>query len=238
MTPDHADAAPILTRAGFLRGCSLVAPAIPGVAVFGLAFGAAASTKGLTVIEAALMSALVYSGMAQMVAMEIWPSHLTWSAIGSLGLVTAVLSSRMVLMGAALHPWLRPHHDGLNAAHLFFLTDANWLAGSRYRAEGGQDLGVLIGAGLMLWALWTLTTIPGHLAGGLVTNPKAFALDLVLPVFFGAMLVPLWRGRKAALPWVVAGVASVLTARFVPGHWFILAGALAGMLFAALQSDE
>lgn len=228
---------PILTRAGLLEGARLSAPLLPGVVVFAMAFGAAAAAKGLSLFESALMSALVFAGMAQMVALEAWPEVWSWSVIGSLAVLTAVVNSRMVLQGASLHPWLRSHGHGFNAAQLFLLTDANWLVGSRYHAGGGRDLGVLIGVGLALWVLWLAFTLPGYLLGAMVSDPHRFGLDLVMPVFFAAMLVPLWRGRRAAVPWAVAGAVALLASKLLPGHLFILAGALSGMLTAALIPD-
>ncbi|MFY8039569.1 MAG: AzlC family ABC transporter permease [Bosea sp. (in: a-proteobacteria)] len=228
---------PILTRAGLLEGARLSAPLLPGVVVFAMAFGAAAAGKGLSLFESALMSALVFAGMAQMVALEAWPEVWSWSVIGSLAVLTAVVNSRMVLQGASLHPWLRSHGHGFNAAQLFLLTDANWLVGSRYHAGGGRDLGVLIGVGLALWVLWLAFTLPGYLLGAMVSDPHRFGLDLVMPVFFAAMLVPLWRGRRAAVPWAVAGAVALLASKLLPGHLFILAGALSGMLTAALVPD-
>ena len=225
--------APIVTRAGLLEGVRMVAPALPGVIVFAGAFGAAASAKGLSLFDALAMSALVYAGMSQMVALEAWPAMWNWAAVASLALLTAVVNSRMVLQGAALQPWLKAHPDRFNAAHLFFLTDANWLVGSRYHGEGGRDVGVLIGAGAALWVLWIAFTVPGHLVGGLMDDPRRFALDLVMPVFFAIMLVPLWKGRRAAVPWVVAGLVALVASRLLPGHLFILCGAVSGMLFAA-----
>jgi len=232
---------PILTRAGILLGFRMVLPALPGVIVFAAAFGAAASAKGLTLLEAGLMSALVFAGMSQMVALEAWPhagAAWTWATVAGLTLLTAVVNSRMVLQGASLHPWLSAHGDGLNALQLGLLTDANWLVGERYHAGGGRDLGVLIGAGLALWMMWILFTIPGHLVGALVSDPKRFALDLVMPIFFAALLVPLWRGRRAAVPWVVAGLVALVASYLLPGHVFIMAGALAGMATAALMPEE
>ncbi len=228
---------PILTRAGLLEGARLSAPLLPGVVVFAMAFGAAAAGKGLSLFESALMSALVFAGMAQMVALEAWPEVWSWSVIGSLAVLTAVVNSRMVLQGASLHPWLRSHGHGFNAAQLFLLTDANWLVGSRYHAGGGRDLGVLIGVGLALWVLWLAFTLPGYLLGAMVSDPHRFGLDLVMPVFFAAMLVPLWRGRRTAVPWAVAGAVALLASKLLPGHLFILAGALSGMLTAALVPD-
>lgn len=228
---------PILTRAGLLEGARLSAPLLPGVVVFAMAFGAAAAGKGLSLFESALMSALVFAGMAQMVALEAWPEVWSWSVIGSLAVLTAVVNSRMVLQGASLHPWLRSHGHGFNAAQLFLLTDANWLVGSRYHAGGGRDLGVLIGVGLALWVLWLAFTLPGYLLGAMVSDPHRFGLDLVMPVFFAAMLVPLWRGRRAAVPWAMAGAVALLASKLLPGHLFILAGALSGMLTAALVPD-
>lgn len=228
---------PIVTRAGMLLGARLVMPLLPGVIVFAAAFGAAASAKGLSLVEALAMSVFVYAGLAQMVALEAWPPVWTWGAVAGIGLIALVVNSRMILQAASLHPWLRHHSHGFNAVQLMLLTDANWLVGSRYHAEGGRDVGVLIGAGMTLLTLWVLFTAPGYLAGALVSDPRRFGFDLVMPIFFAAMLVPLWRGKRAAVPWAVAGAVALAASKLLPGHAFIILGALAGMATAALTPE-
>jgi predicted branched-subunit amino acid permease len=96
---------------------------------------------------------------------------------------------------------------------------------------------VLLGAGVFLWVFWTLATIPGYLAGALVTDPRRYALDVLMPIFFAAMLVPLWKGARLALPWGIAGVVALAVQALLPGYVFIIAGALAGMLAGALIDD-
>jgi 4-azaleucine resistance transporter AzlC len=232
--PAQPAATATFTLAGVRQGFALTVPTLPGTIVFGMAFGAAASAKGLSLVEAAAMSAFVYAGMSQMVALEAWQA--TWTGSTALGvmMLTAVVNSRMMLMGAAIHPWLSGYSHRFNAAQLFLLTDANWIIGTRYHADGGRDAGILVGVGLALWLVWVGVTIPGYLLGALVTDPRAFALDLVMPIFFTVMLVPLWRGQRAAAPWAIAGVTALIAARLLPGHLFILVGALSGMLAGAL----
>jgi len=79
---------------------------LPGSAVFGMAFGTVAAQKGLTFAEAATMSAFVFSGAAQLVAMEIWSNPVTIGTIVTLAAAATVVGLRMVLMGATLRPWL------------------------------------------------------------------------------------------------------------------------------------
>ncbi len=231
------NAAVPVSGAGMLLGIRKVSVLIPGIIVFAVAFGAAASAKGMSLIEAMLMSALVYGGVSQLVAMELWRPEWSWGAIIGLAVVTATVNARMILQGASLQPWFAPYSKTLNAWHLFFFTDANWLIGTRYHAEGGRDLGVLIGAGLVLWAVWILFTGLGHLLGALVSDPRAYGIDLVMPIFFAAMIVPLWRGRRAAVPWVVAGIVALVTAKLVDGYAFIIVGSLSGALVGALADD-
>ena len=100
------------------------------------------------------MSGFVYAGVAQLVSLELWRPEWSWGAIAGIAVVTATVNARMVLQGASLQPWFAKYPKALNAFHLFFFTDANWLIGTRYRAEGGRDLGVLVGAGLALWLVW------------------------------------------------------------------------------------
>jgi predicted branched-subunit amino acid permease len=230
---------PTLTLDGARLGALMTLPTVPGIVVFGAAFGAASAAKGLTFGESMAMSAFIYAGMSQMVALEAWPAIWTWGAVLNMAVLVAVVNSRMVLMGAALHAWVRHYSPTLNAGHLFLLTDVNWLIGMRHQADGGRDLGVLFGAGLFCWGLWIAATGVGYGLGGLVTDPKRFALDLVMPIYFAALLVPMWKGVKPAAPWVVAGLVALTVSKLVPGQWHILVGALAGMIAgAAFGQDE
>jgi predicted branched-subunit amino acid permease len=179
------------------------------------------------------MSTFVFAGASQMVALELWQP--VWSPAGILAIatLTAVINSRMILMGAAIQPWLAEEPKPRTALSLFFLTDANWLIGMRYHGEGGRDIGVLFGSGITLWIIWIAATLPGYLAGSLVAEPRRFGLDLVMPIFFSAMLVPLWKGMRPALPWFVAAAVALLVHWLVPGYAFILAGAVAGAVAGA-----
>ncbi|MCU4178991.1 AzlC family ABC transporter permease [Bosea sp. BH3] len=230
-------AAPI-TMGGMLLGLRRVSVLIPGIVVFAVAFGAAAAAKGVTGLEAFLMSALVYAGVSQLVAMELWRPEWSWGAIAGLAVVTATVNARMVLQGAALQPWFAQYSRTLNAFHLFFYTDANWLIGTRYQAEGGRDLGVLVGAGLALWLVWIVATMLGYGLGTLVADPRRYGIDLVMPIFFAAMIVPLWRGRRGMVPWVVAGLVALVTAKLVDGYAFIIVGSLAGAITGAFRDDH
>ena len=187
---------PPFTLAGSLEGARLVLPVLPGVCVFATAFGAAAAQKGMTVWQALSMSAFVYAGASQMVALELWRETWSLSTILTVMAVTATVNARMVLMGAAMQPWMAAAPPAQNALNLFFFTDANWLIGTRYRAEGGSDLGILFGAGVALWVVWILATLPGFLTGALIADPRRYGIDLVMPIFFSAMLVPLWKGLR------------------------------------------
>jgi len=221
---------PHFSSAGLVQGARAALPAFPGFIVFAMAFGTAAAQKGLSLGETAGLSAFVYAGASQMVGLEIWQKVWSPTTILTIMTVTAVVNARMILLGATLQPWLRNEPLARSALNLFLLTEAGWLIGTRYHNEGGRDVGVLLGCGLILWLVWLLATLAGFFAGALVPEPKRFGLDLVMPIFFGVMMVPLWKGAKPALPWLVAGLVSLLVHALVPGYFFIVAGALAGVI--------
>jgi predicted branched-subunit amino acid permease len=220
---------PYFPVAGLRHGARAALPAFPGFIMFAIAFGTAAAQKGLSLGETLGLSAFVYAGASQMVGLEIWQQVWSPATILTIVTVTAVVNARMILLGATLQPWLRDEPLARTALNLFLLTEAGWLIGTRYHNEGGRDVGVLLGCALILWLVWLIATLTGFFAGALVPEPRRFGLDLVMPVFFGVMLVPLWKGAGSALPWLVAGVVSLIVHALVPGYAFIIAGALAGV---------
>ena len=104
-------------------------------------------------------------------------------------------------------------------------------------AEGGRDLSVYFGAAVTMLIGWIGASWAGYVLGGLISDPARYGLDLVMPVFFAAMLVPLWTGKHRMFGWIVAGVVAVAVQYLVAGWWFIVAGSLAGA-FAGAWFDE
>lgn len=226
------------TRAGFWHGVRLSWIFIPGSFFFGLAIGSQSAQKGLSLAETLLMTGLLYAGSSQFVALEAWQAQ--WTALEMALVIAAVgvVNSRMFLMSAALEPWLR----GLPPAYVYsqhvFLTDANYIGAVRYRDNGGNDPGVLLGIGAALWVNWTLSVIPGYLLGAVLSDPKKYAIDLFMPVYFAALGVPLWKSHVQTRSWLVAGVTALGLYYFVPGYWYLIGGALAGIIWAAFEPDR
>jgi predicted branched-subunit amino acid permease len=226
--PPHEQARPYWSLAGLARGAALAAPVLPTLVMFAAAFGTLAAQRGLSLVETTAMSAIVFGGASQLAAMEAWENPLTATVIITLALVVGIVNMRLLLMSASMRPWLGSLPAWQTYPALYVLSDASWLMTTRYRADGGNDVSVFVGASLALWVTWVAATVPGYLIGELIADPRRFGLDMAMPVMFVAMLVPLWRGPRRALPWLVAGAAALVASILLPGWWFVIVGALAG----------
>lgn len=232
-----SSAKPYVSRAGFWRGIVESLPFQPGALIFGLAVGAAASQKGLTFAESIGQSAIVYAGASQMLTLQIWTPDWTLGALFAAMGVTAAINARFFLMSATFRPWIEGLDRRLVYFSLMLLTDATFAIGARHHASGGRDHGPVIGANVPLYLGWVLTTAIGFLAGALVARPERYGLDLVLPIVFATLAVPMVRRARRYAPLIIAGLVAILVSLFAPG-WFIVAGALAGALSAALIDEE
>lgn len=238
MTRPGKSQAPYWSAGGFALGVRSMLPLLPGMVAFGIAVGSAAAAKGLTFVEHILMSVLVYAGLSQVVALEIWPQQMTTGAIAAVALVAATVNARLLLLSAAFRPWFGPLPAWQSYPLLYLLTDPGWIAAMRYRADGGADIGFYLGGGLLIFTVWMMAVTVGYSLGALVPDPKPIALDLVMLIFFAAMLVPLWRGASRAIPWIVAGVVALLVQHFVGGWWYVIAGSLAGIVAGGFVNER
>jgi len=237
MHPESEKKSPPWTLAGFNLGMRLALPVLPGMIAFGLAVGATAARKGFSFVESLAMNVFVYAGMSQLVAMEAWPERVTLGAMAALMVLMVTVNARMLLMGAALYPWLGASPPWKIYPTLHVLADPSWIIAMRYRANGGSDAGILLGSSVLLAVAWVGASCLGYIGGTLIADPRRYGIDLVMPIFFAAMLIPLWRGRRPAIAWVVAGVVAVTVHQLAGGWWFIVAGAIAGSVVGGLLDD-
>jgi predicted branched-subunit amino acid permease len=239
MTTNQSDILPLRwTLEGFRLGAWTILPLMPGLFAFGMAFGTVAARKGFSLLDAVIMSGTVYAGVAQLVVLESWPERLNLPVIASTAAVTALISSRFLLIGASLRPWLGSQPASKIYPALFLLVEPNWLMSMRYRAGGGGDPAYFLGGGAVIYCVWVLATAAGYWLGTSIGDPHAFGLDLVMPAFFTAMLVSMWRGARASIGWVVGGAVAVATYYLFGGMWHLIAGALAGSVAGGFIDDR
>ena len=227
-------APPPFTMDGFWLGFRRAFVTTPGIVVFGMGFGAAAAVQGLTFLDAFFFQSLVLAGASPYVALGLWRDPLPWTTAFAMGAVVFTVNLGMMLLGAALRPWMGSLPAYKVYPALGLMTDPAWIIAIRYHREGGRDWGVYVGACVFLYLIWMMSVLPGYFVSAALADPARFGLDLVMPIFFITMLVPLWRGRLDAAPWLVAVLVALAVKALVPGYWFVLAGGLAAALTAAM----
>jgi 4-azaleucine resistance transporter AzlC len=219
---------------GFLDGIKLGLPIALSVFAYGLVFGILAQQAGLSLLEAVLMSLLVYAGSAQFVVLGLWTNPLP---VATIVVTTLIVNLRHVLMGAALSPWFSRLRPSLAFGTLFFMSDESWALTVGHFGRGRRDGAFLLGCGLLIYLAWVSATVVGRALGSHLQDPARLGLDFAFTAVFLALLVGLWKGRADILPWLSAALVAVLAAHWLPGKWYILLGAFAGSLLGALRYD-
>ena len=217
-------------RAGYVRATPLAISTL----VYGLVFGVLATEAKLSALEAVLMSAVVYSGSAQIAGLQSWS---TTPLLLPLMATILVMNARYLLYGAALRPWMESLPPSRSYSSLFLLGDGNWALAMNAHAQGEDDAGFVFGSGLAMFIPWTIGTLVGHLGGSIVANPARLGLDFMLVALSAAMAVTFWRGRSSLLPAAAALLAALLVHRVAPGGWTVVVAGLSGGAAAFMTHD-
>lgn len=214
------------TQGAFARGFWILAPLWLGVIPFGLAYAVTARGAGLSLLETQALSALVFAGSAQLSAVGL-------VAAGAAGieivLTTFLLNVRHVLYGLSLGREL-PLTRRQRPAAAFFLTDE---AFGVVAAAKERSFPFLLGAELSLFMMWNLATLVGFLLGAAIPDPDQLGFDLIFPLAFLALLVPLVRTRVELTVALAAGALAFGLARVLPGGLPILLTGIGGSLLGA-----
>ena len=216
------------TSEGVWRGFVQAQPLAPGVALYGLVFGVLAGERGLDWLQALLMSVFVYSGSAQLAALQVWSSGAD-SVLPLLATVVAV-NARYVLYGASIQPWLSGVPRSRAFGTLFVLGDGSWALAMREHATGYRDAGFILGSGLAGFIPWVGGTLAGQVLMSGMPDPRAWGLDFMLPAFAAAIGISLWRGRADLWPLAAAMAVALPMQLWLPSGWtIVIAGVVAGL---------
>lgn len=215
----------------FALGAWHMLPLLVGVIPFGLILGALAAEKGFGPLEMALMSATVFAGASQFVAVELWNEPLP---VLTIVLTTALVNIRHVLMSAAIAPHLRDFGTGRSVGWLFLLCDETWAMAMRAGAGGRLTAAYYAGLAVPFYLSWIFWTALGTVAGSVIAEPERFGFDFAFTALFILLIRSLWNGRSSVAPVLASALAALLAYLYLPGVWYIFVGGVAGTLAGAL----
>ncbi|GGJ84845.1 hypothetical protein GCM10010123_13110 [Pilimelia anulata] len=207
-----------MTSAAADRALRRDALALAGaVTVIGVSFGAIAVANGLPGWLACLMSATVFAGGAQFMAVGLLGAGSPVAAV----LAGLLLNARHLPFGLAIGGVIGAGRGRrLLGSHLL-LDESVAFALARPDPAARRRAYWLVGG--LLFAGWNLGTLAGVLLGGATGDPAALGLDAAFPAGLLALLLPaltdratrLVAGAGAALavvatPWLPAGLPVLL----------------------------
>ncbi len=212
-------------------GALTVAPMLLGVVPFGLVAGAAPVAEGLSGWQAVGLSTIVFAGASQLAIVDVLGQG--GSALVAI-LAAWTINLWMVLYSASLAPYLSHEPTGRRLGAAYVLVDQAYAASvSRWARDDRPEgrLSYFLGAGLLLWAAWQLSTVAGVLVGGSV--PDDIPLDFAVPLVFLVLLVPILDNRPAIVAAVAGGVAAVAAAELGAAQLSTIVGAITGIAAGA-----
>jgi 4-azaleucine resistance transporter AzlC len=152
-------------------------------------------------VASLVMSATTFAGSAQFAAASVL------SAAGSVGAaVTAaipiLLNARYVPIGISVASVIRGG-SARRLAEAQLVVDESWAFARR--RDGSFDRGILMGAGVTLYACWVGGTAAGAFAGEVLGDPDSLGLDAAFAALFLVLLVLQITSRRALAAAVLGG---------------------------------
>jgi 4-azaleucine resistance transporter AzlC len=239
MTPEQAAMAEQTPLSNLAAGARDTLPMMVGAAPFGLIFGALVAAGPMDLWHGQLMSATVFAGSSQFIALGLVAGH---AGLLVIWLTTFIVNLRHMLYAANLLPHVA--HLPLRWRWLLavLLTDETFAVMTGFYARHPRaPLGhcYFLGSAGGMYVNWNIWTVIGLLSGAAFPQVQSLGLDFAIVATFITIVVPL----LANLPRLAAALAAGALAyvwRDLPYNLglvaAVLVGIVAGMAFARVRA--
>ncbi|MHB0979981.1 MAG: AzlC family ABC transporter permease [Thermoleophilia bacterium] len=182
-------------------------PVVLGYVPLGFAYGVLGMTAGVPLWAIVAMSAMVYAGSAQFIAVSLISQG---ASPVTLVATTFLVNLRHLLYASALSPRLERMSRARLAWLAAELTDESFVMAARAAAPGKWlSFGFLAGLNGTAQLSWLVGSAAGGLAGSLVGDPLRFGVDYALVAMFLGLLALQLHGRTEVVVALVAAAVSL-----------------------------
>ncbi len=218
------------TFASIKTGVVASIPMIVGGIPFGILFGSLASSYGLSPWFAIAMSAIVFAGSAQFVALGLIALNAPiWVIVST----TFIVNLRHLLYAADMVKYVKHLPFSTRLMMGFGLIDETYAAVRPLYTTGALNdktgHKAYLGSFLAFYLMWNVTTVLGVLSGELIPGMSEWGLEFAMVATFIGIITPYLKNQPFWLCLVSAAVSSIVLAD-LPNNLGLLSSAVIGVL--------
>ena len=203
-------------------------PVLAGFIFLGLTYGILMSQKGFPIYLSLLMSALVYAGSMQFVAINLLAG--AFSPLEAF-LITLMINARHVFYGISMLDKYKG--KGFIKPYLIFgMSDETFSINYTAKLRGGKDEKYfMFFVTLLNHAYWVIGTAIGAIFGSLVSVPIE-GIDFVMCSMFAVVFFENLRGGRKTVPSSLIGLLISLASLLIFGKDSFIIPAMIGIVIA------
>ena len=220
----------------YIKGMRTGVPVIFGFIPVAIAYAVMARQAGIGAVETVLMSAAVFAGASQMMAVEM----LSQGAAAVTIIVAAfILNLRHLIMSTCVINRIKKEKLWIKLLAVFGVTDESFAIFTTQKKEN-SNAAFFLGLITVTYSSWVGGTVIGVIASGLLPEIVSASLGVALYAMFIAILVPGIRDNLRLIMLVIfTALLNMGLCSFMDSSWALIAatliGAFAGTFFVNME---
>ncbi|MCF8000846.1 MAG: AzlC family ABC transporter permease [Halanaerobiales bacterium] len=209
-------------------------PVIIGYIPIGISYGILALNTDLSPYVIIGMSAFVFAGSSQLIAVNMLTAQ---AAIIPIIMTTFLVNLRHILMSASLSLHFKKTPSRLLPLIGFVITDESFAIGNTLLKERENKGLFFLSMGLSAYLGWVLSSLVGVLIGRYILNFEIPVIDFVLPAMFIILLIMQIRDKMDVVVSVLAAILSIIFFFIFPGNWNIIIATLTAAVIGVIVEN-
>ncbi len=219
----------------YTYGLRRALPILFGFLPVSITFAVMASQAGLTVAETIAMSAAVFAGASQIMAVGMVG---TGADIVTITIATFVLNLRHIIMSTCVFSKLTHEKKRWYLPVGFGITDETFALFSLEK-EGRASVGYMLGLITVAYSSWVGGTALGAFVSGLLPKTVSDSLGIALYALFIALVVPdVKKSLRLMLVVGITAILNILLCLWLPQSWAIITATLVGAAIGVFVVDD
>ena len=222
----------------FKKGIVQELPLQIGVFPFGIIYGFIANESGFSILQAFLMSSIIFAGASQIAFAKL---YLIVSPLTIITSITAI-NLRHFLYGVSINEYLKKLSLKWRIILSYLLTDEAYAVSINYLKNNSFESNAhyhLLGSGLTLFITWQFSTLVGIFFGDNLTS--FINLEFIIPLSFIAIIIPTLNSKRDIIACLASGISSLLFYKLNLEFWIVasaLVGIFSSYLFILMEKNK